>query len=185
MKLSRNILGQIYTHTHGYIRTCIYVHTYAKQSKQMHVYISTYAYEYAPAQIAIWSCGIGSKHSDNFVLTHWGRVTYICVSKLNIIGSDNGLSPGRRQAIIRTNTGILLIGPLGTNFSEMLIEIHTFSFNKMHVKISSAKRRQFCLGLNVLKNQTIPSWGPLYILDRSRAGHLWTVWRCDCDKYIQ
>ena len=51
-------------------------------------------------------------------LTHWGRVTYICVSKLTIIGSDNGLSPGRRQAIIWTNAGILLIRPLGTNFNE-------------------------------------------------------------------
>ena len=50
-------------------------------------------------------------------LTHWGRVTLICVSKLTIIGSDNGLSPGRRQAIIWINAGILLIGPLGTNFS--------------------------------------------------------------------
>ena len=39
-------------------------------------------------------------------LTHWGWVTDVCVSKLAIIGSDNGLSPGRRQAIIRTNAGI-------------------------------------------------------------------------------
>ena len=83
-------------------------------------------------------------------LTHWGRVTHICVSKLNIIGSDNGLSPSRRQAIIWINTEILLIWPLGTNFSEMLIEIHTFSFKKMHVKMLSAKRWSFCLGLNVL-----------------------------------
>ena len=45
------------------------------------------------------------------ILTHGGRVTYICVGNLAIIGSDNGLSPGRRQAIIRTNAGILLIGP--------------------------------------------------------------------------
>ena len=57
------------------------------------------------------------------VLTHWGRVTHICVGKQTIIGSDNGLSPGRRQAIILTIAGILLIGPLGTNFSEILIEI--------------------------------------------------------------
>ena len=57
---------------------------------------------------------------------HWGRVTHICVGKLTIIGSDNGLSPDRRQAIIWTNAGILLIGPLGTNFSEILIEIQTF-----------------------------------------------------------
>ena len=60
--------------------------------------------------------------------THWGRVTHICVGKLTIIGSDNGLSPGRRQVIIWTNAGILLIGPLGTKFSEMLIAIDTFSF---------------------------------------------------------
>ena len=44
-------------------------------------------------------------------LTHWGRVTHICVGKPTIIGSDNGLSPGRRQAIIWTNAGILLIEP--------------------------------------------------------------------------
>ena len=56
-------------------------------------------------------------------LTHWGRVTHICVNKLTIIGSDNGLLPGQRQAIIWTNAGILLIGPLGTNFSEISIEI--------------------------------------------------------------
>ena len=55
-------------------------------------------------------------------LTHWGRVTHICVSNLTIIGSDNGLSPDRRQAIIWTNSGILLTGPLGTNFSEILIQ---------------------------------------------------------------
>ena len=53
------------------------------------------------------------------MLTHWGRVTHICVGNLTIIGSDNGLLPGWRQAIIWTNAGILLIGPLGTNFSEI------------------------------------------------------------------
>ena len=65
----------------------------------------------------------GSKSASFQVLTHWGRVTHICLNKLTIISSDNGLSPGRRQAIIWTNAGILLIGPLGTNFSEILIEI--------------------------------------------------------------
>ena len=85
------------------------------------------------------------------VLTHWGRVTHICVSKLTIIGSDNGLSPNRRQAIIWTNAGLLLIASLGTNFSEILIEILTFSFKKMRLKVSSAKRRPFCLGLNMLR----------------------------------
>ena len=46
-------------------------------------------------------------------LTHWGRVTHICVGKLTIIGSDNGLAPGWCQAIIWTSVRILLIGHLG------------------------------------------------------------------------
>ena len=83
-------------------------------------------------------------------LTHWGRMMHICVIIRTIIGSDNGLSPERRQAIIWTNVGILFIGTLGTNFSETISEIHTFSFKKMHLKSSSAKWRPFCLGLSVL-----------------------------------
>ena len=69
-----------------------------------------------------------------------------------IIDSDNGLSPGRRQAIICSKAGILFIGPLETNVNEMLIEIYyIFLFEKMHVRMSSAKRWSSCLGLNVLK----------------------------------
>ena len=75
-------------------------------------------------------------------LNHWGRVTQICISKLTIIVSDNGLSPGRRLVIIWTNDGILLIRPLAANFNEFLIEIHTFSFKKIHFKMSSGKRSQ-------------------------------------------
>ena len=81
-------------------------------------------------------------------------MTHICVGKLTNIGSDNGLSPSRRQAIIWTNAGILLIGPLETNFSEFLIGIQTSSFTKMHLKMSSAKWRPVCLGLNVLSNSS-------------------------------
>ena len=54
-------------------------------------------------------------------MIHYLSIT--AVNRLTIIGSDNGLSPGRRQAIIWTNAGILLIGPLATNFNEILIEI--------------------------------------------------------------
>ena len=85
-----------------------------------------------PSYINIIICTISAR------LTHWGRVTHICVSNLTSIGSVNGLPPDRRQAITWTNAGILLIGPLGTNFSEM------------RLKVSSAKWRPFCLGLNVL-----------------------------------
>ena len=53
-------------------------------------------------------------------------MAHIYVSKQTTIGSDNGLSPGQRQAIIWTNARILLIGPLGTKFNEILIKSHTF-----------------------------------------------------------
>ena len=73
----------------------------------------------------------------------------LCVSKLTTIASDNGLSPRRHQAIIWTNAAILWIWPLGTNFSEILIEIHLFSFKKLHLNMS-ATFWPLCLGLNVL-----------------------------------
>ena len=90
-------------------------------------------------------------------ITHWDRVMYICVGKLTIIGSDNGLSPERRQAIIWTNAGILLIGPLGANFSEILIETETFSLKKIRLKMLSAKCCSFRLGLTVLTQFSITS----------------------------
>ena len=68
------------------------------------------------------------------LLTHWGRVMYICVHNLAIIGSDNGLSPGQCQAIIGSNAAILLIRTLGTNFNEIISEIHTFSFQENSVE---------------------------------------------------
>ena len=82
-------------------------------------------------------------------------MTNICVSKLATIGSDHGLSPGRRQAIIWTNAGILLIGPLGTHFGGILIEIHTFSLKKMRLERSSAKR-------HIVRNVLI--WWYIYLL---------------------
>ena len=76
-----------------------------------------------------------------------------------IIGSDNGLSPIWRHAIISTNVGIFVNWNLGTNLIEILIEIQTFSFKKMHLK-TSGKWLPFCLGLNVLTH-----WGQDNIAD--------------------
>ena len=84
-----------------------------------------------------------------WVLTHWGWVTHICVSRSTNTGSDNGLSD-RRQAISWTYTRILITGPFEANISELLIEIRISSFKKMHLKRSSAKCRPSCLGLNML-----------------------------------
>ena len=73
------------------------------------------------------------------------------ISKLNNIGSDNGLSPGRRQeAFSGTNARILLDGPLGTNFNEILIENNTLPFTKIHLNLLSGKWRPFSPGLNEL-----------------------------------
>ena len=43
---------------------------------------------------------------------------HICISKLTIIGSDNGLSPRRHQTIIWTNAAVLFIWPLGPKFIQ-------------------------------------------------------------------
>ena len=83
-----------------------------------------------PACTCAWIipyCGCAITSID--LLTRWGRMTHISVSKLAIIGSDNGMSPGRRQAIISTNDGILLTWRLGTQFSETLNEFHFIYFN--------------------------------------------------------
>ena len=82
-------------------------------------------------------------------------MTHICVGRLTMSGADNGLSPSRRQAIIWTNAGILLIRRLGTNLGEIVREIGTFSFKKMHLKMSSGKWRPFCPGLNVFKGSNM------------------------------
>ena len=122
----------------------------------------------------LWKClwkyclqNVGHIVLVSMYLTHWGRVKHIWVGKLAIIGSYNGLSPGRRQAIIWTTAGILLIEPLGTNFSQILIGIQIFSFTKMRLKMSSAKWRSFWLGLNALKQPTTPrSCRPVWCLAR-------------------
>ena len=100
-------------------------------------------------------------------------MTHICVSKLTIIGSDNGLSSSRCQAIIWTNAGILLKRTSGTNFSEILSEMHAFSLKKMHLKMSSTKWRPFCLGLNGLKKLKTNEW-PIWVLFSRCSRALWT-----------
>ena len=92
-------------------------------------------------------------------LTHWGWVTHICVSELPIIASDNGLLPGGCHAIIWTNAWIL-----GTNFSEIISEIHTLSFKKMHLKMSSGNQWPFCLSFNVFTAVSHTRCQVIYIL---------------------
>ena len=75
---------------------------------------------------------------------------HICISKLTIIGSNNGLSPGWRPAGIWTSAGILFVGPLGTNFSEILIENLYIFIKENPFENVIWKWRPYCLGLNEL-----------------------------------
>ena len=116
-------------------------------------------------------------------LTHWDRVTHIYIRNLSIISSNNGLSPVRRQAIIWTNGWIFVIVRLGTKFSDILIEICTFSFTKMNFKMSSGKWWPFCLGLNVLTHSTHRSpltrkytTQPIHRRVRQRQGSHYGFW---------
>ena len=61
-------------------------------------------------------------------------------------GQVNGLSPVLRQNITWTNADLLSIGLWGTNFSEIQIKIHNFTFLKLYLKMLSAKWQPFCPG---------------------------------------
>ena len=77
-------------------------------------------------------------------------MTHVCVGNLTIIGSDNGLSPGRRQAIIWTSAGILLFWTLGNklqwNFNRNSnIFIHENAFENVVCEMASILSRLQCV----------------------------------------
>ena len=97
------------------------------------------------------------------MLTHWGRVTHTCVSRLTITGSDNSLSPDRRQAIILTSAGILLIGPVGTNFIEISIWnsnifIKKNAFENVVCEMASILSRPQFVNVEFCTQQYVCSW---------------------------
>ena len=110
----------------------------------------------------LYCCSDGVTLNVQCHLTHWGRMTHIFVSKLT--------TTGRRQAIIWINAVILFTGPLGTKFSEILIEIHTFSLNKIRLQFSSGKWRPFCLGLNVFMMEA-----RVISLGLHSSSHIWVA----------
>ena len=73
----------------------------------------------------IWHSQYYDRWQWDIRLTHWGRVTHMYVSKLTSIGSNSGLSSGRRQTIISTSAGIVLIGP---NLSQWNFDQNTQIF---------------------------------------------------------
>ena len=92
------------------------------------------------------------------MFTHWGRVKRTYASKLNISGSDYGLSPGRCQASIWTNARILLSWPLGTNFGEMSIEIHAFSHQEDAFVNIICEIATLLVSASMIKNELGDHW---------------------------
>ena len=128
--------------------------------------------------------GGGSRSFMTMIMTIWwprsgvwiyqvvtGVTSVVGVPSTHLVGSDNGLPPARRQTITCTNTVILSIGPLVTNFSEISIEIQTFLLKKIRLKLSPAKYCSFLLGLNVLITLLqydlgiIPTCSCVYVMD--------------------
>ena len=93
-------------------------------------------------------------------------MTDICVSKLVIIGLDNGLLPGQHQPIVWTNAGLLLITPLGSNFSEILIDFYIFiqenAFENVIRKFAAILSRPHCIKrASGVKTIEYVTWWPL------------------------
>ena len=104
--------------------------------------LTTYNKNLHPGRVGLLSCNKTEIHT--YIVFHWGQVMHISISNITIIGSDNCLSPGWHQCWIIVNSNHI------TNFSETISEIHRFSFEKIHSKISSVKGRPVCLSFNVL-----------------------------------
>ena len=110
------------------------------------------------------------------ILTHWGRVTHICVSKQPIIASDNGLSPGRRQATVGTNAGILysnLRNKFQWNLKRNSI---IFIKKKMCFKVSSAEWRPFCLHVHQCVNVRVSTRRRVF--GEVNGSFAWLVYIC-------
>ena len=106
-------------------------------------------------------------------LTHWGWVMHTCISKRTNIGSDNGLPPGRRQAIIWTKAGILLIEPFVINCSEIFVlRLLNSRFQKTAIYITNFEKHfttndclvpHPCCGTNIILcklGQHYGNWWP-------------------------
>ena len=95
-------------------------------------------------------CCLFNRNTPNtVVLTHWGRVTHICVSKLTIIGSDNGLSPGRHHHYLNQCWNIVnsnLTNKLQWNLKRnSCIFIHENGFENVVCEMASILSRPPCV----------------------------------------
>ena len=90
-------------------------------------------------------------HLNWMALTHCNLVTPYGVKNLGNFGPDSALSLIRYRVITWNNRDILLIGPIGTNCSDIPIKLPTLSFKKMHFKRSAAKYQPYLFMPDMLK----------------------------------
>ena len=90
--------------------------------------------------------------------SHRGRVTHMCIGNITRITSDNVLPPGRQPSHYLNQCWNVVNWTLRNELKWILIEIQTFSFKIMHMKMSSAKWRPFYLGLNALTHSMCKTW---------------------------
>ena len=83
------------------------------------------------------TCVINSTPPNAAYMYQWIGSTLVQIMACCLFGTK----PLSKQML-----GYCELDPRGTNFSEILIKIQNFSFTKMHLKISSVKRRPFCPG---------------------------------------
>ena len=89
------------------------------------------------------------------------------------IDSGNGLWPNRYQAITCTNVHLLSIGPPGINLKEIWIKTEQSSYQKMSLKMSSAKSWLSGLDLNVLRESSPPAFSLQYLFSVFWANSVW------------
>ena len=116
---------------------------------------------------------------------------HICNSKLTIIGSDNGLSPGQHQVIIWTSARILLIAPF-TNKLQWNLNQNTKLFINENAlenvvrKMAAILSQPRCVNSPCLPHGGIsiqyliasfmgPTWGPSRA-DRNQVGNMLAPW---------
>ena len=158
MNAARKIICEHIIGMHNVKMVILFPHTFVSSRKWSHEHLKQYcvhlsvgtdsmAVKYKPWD---YNC-ITRNHKNRWhtlnETTHWGRGTHSWVSKLTIIGSDNGLSPGRRRSIVCTSTGILLIRTQRTNISEILIKFRHFHSRK---RIRNCEMAAICIGLDVI-----------------------------------
>ena len=114
-----------------------------------------YQYDATQSNFAHARMRIGCSELNAHLLTHLPLMPHMCVGDGSELIQIMACRLVGAQPLSEPMLEYLLIGPLGTTFSEIRIKIQNFSFIKMPLKISSAKWWSFRSGGDELRNLVI------------------------------